>query len=35
MTLVRGLREAYEVQLRIALFLGGFNERFELSPAIL
>jgi hypothetical protein len=28
------LRDAYDVQLRIALHLGGFNEGFNLSPMI-
>ena len=28
------LRDAYEVQLRIALHLGGFNQGFEVSPGI-
>ena len=28
------LRDSYEVQLRIALHLGGFNEGFDLSPEV-
>jgi hypothetical protein len=32
--MLQRVRDVYEVQLRIALHLGGFNEGFELSPGV-